>query len=133
LNQTLRGWGNYHRHVVASEAFSQIDTYVYEQLWRMIRRRHRSRTKKWLTAKYWSFTGRRRWMFTVSSKNKKGPCIYQVIRLSSLGIKRYIKIKADANPYDPRYAGYIWLRKHRKETRLLPALSAKEYRAQKAS
>ena len=119
--------------MVASEAFSQIDTYVYEQLWRMIRRRHRSRTKKWLTAKYWSFTGRRRWMFTVSSKNKKGPCIYQVIRLSSLGIKRYIKIKADANPYDPRYAGYIWLRKHRKETRLLPALSAKEYRAQKAS
>ena len=36
LNQTLRGWGNYHRHVVASEAFSQIDTHVYEQLGRMI-------------------------------------------------------------------------------------------------
>jgi RNA-directed DNA polymerase len=26
LNQTLRGWGNYHRHVAASEAFSRIDT-----------------------------------------------------------------------------------------------------------
>jgi RNA-directed DNA polymerase len=26
LNQTLRGWGNYHRHVVSSEAFSQIDS-----------------------------------------------------------------------------------------------------------
>jgi len=82
LNQTLRGWGNYHRHVVASEAFSQIDTYVFEELWRMIKRRHRSRSKKWLIHNYWNFT-KRRWMFTVKGKNKKGPCICQVIRLSS--------------------------------------------------
>ena len=40
LNAVLRGWANYHRHVVASEAFKRIDTYVYDQLWRMIRRRH---------------------------------------------------------------------------------------------
>ncbi len=72
LNQTLRGWGNYHRHVVSSEAFSQVDTYVFEQLWRMIRRRHRKKSKEWLTHKYWSFT-KRRWMFTVKGKNKKGP------------------------------------------------------------
>jgi len=26
LNQTLRGWANYHRHVVSSEAFSRVDT-----------------------------------------------------------------------------------------------------------
>jgi RNA-directed DNA polymerase len=45
LNQSLRGWGNYHRHVVASEAFSRIDTYVYEQLWRMLRRRLRNKSK----------------------------------------------------------------------------------------
>ncbi|MBL1259311.1 MAG: group II intron reverse transcriptase/maturase [Thiotrichaceae bacterium] len=30
LNQTLRGWGNYHRHVVSSAAFSRVDTYVYQ-------------------------------------------------------------------------------------------------------
>ena len=40
LNQVLRGWVNYHRHVVSSEAFSQIDTYVFRQLWRMLRKRH---------------------------------------------------------------------------------------------
>ena len=28
LNQTLRGWGNYHRHVVSSETFSLIDTFI---------------------------------------------------------------------------------------------------------
>jgi RNA-directed DNA polymerase len=36
LNQTLRGWANYHRHVVSSVAFSRMDTYVFEQLWRMV-------------------------------------------------------------------------------------------------
>jgi hypothetical protein len=46
-----------------------------------------------------------------------------------LGIKRYIKIKAEANPYDPKYAGYLTKRRNHKESRLLPALSAREYRA----
>jgi RNA-directed DNA polymerase len=133
LNQTLRGWGNYHRHVVSSEAFSLIDTFVYERLWRMIRRRHRNKPKKWLIHKYWAH-GKRRWMFTVKCKTqKKGLRVYQVIRLCSLGIKRYIKIKADANPYEAKYAGYFWMRRNRKETRLLPALSAREYRACKAA
>ncbi len=132
LNQTLRGWGNYHRHVVASEAFSQIDTYVYEQLWRMIRRRHPVRSSNWLYKKYWAKRNRQ-WMFTAKVKTKKGACTYQVIRLCSLGIKRYIKIKADANPYDPNYAGYIWLRKNRKIPRHLPTLTAREYRALKSA
>jgi RNA-directed DNA polymerase len=46
LNETLRGWINYHRHVVASEAFSCIDTYVLEELWRMLRQRHPGKSKK---------------------------------------------------------------------------------------
>ena len=47
LNHTLRGWANYHRHVVSSEAFSRIDTYVFEQLWRMLRKRHPRKSKRW--------------------------------------------------------------------------------------
>lgn len=131
LNQTLRGWGHYHRHVVSSEAFSLIDTVVFEQLWRMIRKRHRKKAAKWLIRNYWSRFKGRKWIFTVKYKDKKSKNlrIYRVIRLSMLGIKRYIKIKAEANPYDPKYAGYLALRRNRKESRLLPALTAREYRA----
>ena len=57
----------------------------------------------------------------------------QVIRLSSIGIKRYIKIKAKANPYAPQYAGYIWRRKNKKDSRLLSVLTAREYRASLAT
>ncbi len=77
-------------------------------------RRHNSRSTKRLYRKYWSRM-ERQWIFSVKSKMKQGSCVYRVIRLGSLGIKRYIKIKADANPYDSMYTSYIWQRKaHRR-------------------
>jgi len=128
LNQALRGWGNYHRHVVASEAFSYIDWYVYEQLWRMLRRGHPNKSKKWLTRKYWSTPGQKH-VFSVIGKTKKGKRLYKVIRLCSINIRRYVKMKADANPYFSKFAAYFWQRRHNKESRLLPALSARQLRA----
>ncbi len=103
----LRGWGNYHRHVVASEAFSCVDTYVYEQLWQMLRRRHPNKSKKWLVKKYWSTPGHK-WVFSTTAKTKSGKRRYMVQRLSSIGICRHIKVKAEANPYMPEYGGYFW-------------------------
>ena len=128
LNQSLRGWGNYHRHVVSMEAFGRIDTYVYEQLWRMLHRRHPKKSKQWLTKKYWSASGRKH-VFAVRSKTKEKTSILQVIRLRSIGIKRHIKIKADANPYDPAFGRYFWRRRHKMDSKLHYARSAREARA----
>jgi RNA-directed DNA polymerase len=129
LNEGLRGWANYHRHVVASEAFSLVDSYVFEQLWRMLGQRHQNKSKGWLIKKYWSATGRKH-VFSVKAKTERGrEKIYQVLRVCSIGIRRHIKIKAEANPYLPEFAGYFWRRRHVKESKLLPALSAREYRA----
>jgi RNA-directed DNA polymerase len=129
LNQTLRGWANYHRHVVSSDAFSRIDTYVYEQLWRMLHRRHPHKNKGWLIRKYWKAAGLK-WVFSVRRKDKNGRYkVHRLLRLFSVGITRYVKIKADANPYLPEYAAYIWRRRHDKGSKLLGALSAREYRA----
>ena len=129
LNAVLRGWANYHRHVVSSEAFSRIDTYVFEQLWRMLRRRHPGKSKKWLFTKYWKASGKKH-IFAVRVKTKKNPNkVYQVIRTCSIGIRRHIKVIAAANPYMPEFAKYFWQRRNRKESKLLPALSAREFRA----
>ena len=128
LNQLLRGWANYHRHVVSSEVFSRVDTYVYEQLWRMLRRRHQNKSKEWLLRQYWSASGRKH-VFSVILKYKGKKHLLQVVRICSIGIRRHIKIKADANPYMPEYAGYFWQRRNNKEARLLGALSARAYRA----
>lgn len=127
LNQMLLGWGNYHRNVVASEAFGSVDTYVYEQLWRMLRRRHPNKSRKWLVKKYWSTPGFT-WVFSVLAKTKRGVRRYAVQRLGSLGIRRHIKVKADANPYLPEYGGYFYRRRKAPGSRQLPALSARAYR-----
>ncbi len=133
LNETLRGWGNYHRHVVASGAFGRIDTYVFEQLWRMVRRRHQNKSKGWLINRYWSATGRKH-RFAVRAKTASGKTtVYEVIKLHAIGIRRYIKIKADANPYLPEYAEYFWRRRHIKESKLLAAMSARELRVLRAA
>lgn len=129
LNAVLRAWANYHRHVVSSEAFSRIDTYVFEQLWRMLRRRHPGKSKKWLFTKYWTASGKKH-IFAVRVKTKKHPNkVYQVIRTCSIGIRRHIKVIAAANPYLPEFAKYFWQRRNRKESKLLPTLSAREFRA----
>ncbi len=133
LNQTLRGWGNYHRHVVASEAFSRIDTYVFNQLWRMLGQRHPNKSKKWLFKKYWTASGRKHW-FAVKSKIAKGKNkVYAVVKLSSIGIRRHIKIKAAANPYMPEFGAYFRRRRHDKKSKLLAALSARELRKAQAA
>ncbi|MFC1525420.1 group II intron reverse transcriptase/maturase [Candidatus Latescibacterota bacterium] len=111
LNQALRGWGNYHRHVVAGDAFSRINLYVYRQLWRMLRRRHPGKSWKWLSRTYWDTTGPHR-AFVVTAQTRKGPRAYRVLRLTSTNSQRYVKVRAHANPYQPADAAYFWHRRH---------------------
>lgn len=127
LNEVLRGWANFHRYVVASEVFRRVDNYVYEQLWRMLRRRHPTKSNKWLAKEYWSAAGKSG-IFAIVARCKNKPKLYQVIRVCSIGIRRHRKIKADANPYAPEFARYFWQRRHDKEATLLPELSAKQMR-----
>ena len=129
LNASLRGWANYHRHVVASEAFRCIDTFVFEQLWRMLRQRHSNKSKKWLFKEYWTASGRKH-IFAVHAKTAKGvKKLYQVVRVGAIGIKRHIKIKAAATPYLPEYSRYFWERRNQKGRKEMAALTAREHRA----
>jgi RNA-directed DNA polymerase len=128
LNRQLRGWGNYHRHVVSSAVFSRIDQYVFEGLWRMLRRRHPKKRTRWLIARYWSASGRKG-VFSVRVKTAQGrDTVYAVQRLSEVGIRRHIKVKADANPYMPEYGAYFKKRRHDKASKLLEGKSARERR-----
>ncbi len=131
LNLVLRGWGHYHRHVVASETFARVDKYVREQLWRMLRHRHPKKSKRDLFRKYWTDEEGRH-IFTVRQKTAKGPRIYTVVRLGALPSGRYIKTPKDANPYQPEYARLFWERRYRKERWMMSCLSAHQFRAQRA-
>jgi RNA-directed DNA polymerase len=127
LNQGLRGWANYHRHVVSSETFSRVDYYVYKMLWKMLRKRHPKKSRKWLFGKYW-LTSAEGQVFGITVKSKGKIKQYKLVRISSIGIKRHRKIKADANPFLPEYGRYLWIRRHIKEAKFLSKLSARQIR-----
>ena len=99
----------------------------------MVRRRHQNKSKGWLIKRYWSASGRKH-RFAVRAKTASGKAtVYEVIKLHAIGIRRYIKIKADANPYLQEYAKYFWRRRHDKVSKLLAAMSARELRAMNAA
>jgi RNA-directed DNA polymerase len=127
INSILRGWAYYHRHVVASNVFARVDNYVYHQLWKMIKRRHPKKSAKWLFRKYWIASGRK-WIFSVKVKLKNKFKTYSVIRVSSIGIKRHKKIRAEANPYMPEDRFYFWTRRNIKGAKLLDGLNSKQIR-----
>jgi len=122
INPVLRGWANYHRHVVSSKAFYRVDTYVYWQLWRMLRRRHSNKSKTWLFKKYWTATGRNH-VFSFFSKYKKKSRLLQIVRLNSIELRKHLRIRVNANPYMPEYSYYFWRRRHIKGSKLMGGFS----------
>ena len=104
LNPVIRGWANYHRHVVAKETFGYVDYRVWKLLWRWSCRRHKNRYKRWVRSKYFHTVGGERWVFQsvdVFGKPKR------LFKSKSTPIKRHIKIKAEANPYDRNFELYF--------------------------
>jgi len=108
LNPLLRGWANYHRHVVSKATFAKMDHAIFQALWRWARRRHPNKPPGWRYQKYFTRVADNRWVFfgtTVTSQGKTQE--HRLIRLAHTPIKRHIKVKAEANPYNPAWESYF--------------------------
>lgn len=106
LNPALRGWANYHRHVVSKNIYSRIDYYIHAMLWRWARREHSKKTCGWIRNRY--FSADEKGSFSIRVKNREGK--EQVLKLNPMAqtiIERHIKVRGDANPYDPEYVEYF--------------------------
>ncbi len=114
LNPKIRGWANYHRHVVSGKTFSYVDTCIYHSLWRWMKRRHRNKNRSWMVKKYW-MNGSKPWTFSTKVKDKNGkPRLYELVKAASINIVRRVKIRGEANPFDPEYNAYFRRRKFNK-------------------
>ena len=104
LNPIIRGWANYHRHVVAKSAFSSVDSIIFECLWQWSKRRHPNKTRHWIVNKYFSSIGGDNWVFngTINGRDGKLKTV-RLMNAASVPIKRHIKIKVEANPYSPEW------------------------------
>ena len=110
LNPLIRGWAFYFRHVVSKDVFARVDREIFNVLWKWAVRRHPNKNKKWVADKYFMHPSLPRWTFY--AETKKGTL--KLEKASSIPIRRHIKIRADANPYDPAYDAYFDKRERRK-------------------
>jgi len=108
LNPKIRGWANYHRHVVSKRTLVRVDHEIFSSLWRWARRRHPNKNTRWCKQKYFAQRRGRNWSFFGETCDDHGqPRTFWLWHAGSTPIKRHIKVKSDANPYDPVYEAYF--------------------------
>jgi RNA-directed DNA polymerase len=108
LNPMIRGWANYHRHVVSKQTFYHVDTAIFKVLWSWAKRRHPNKPRRWVADKYFRPRHGRTWTFVGTRVDRQGkPDELTLVRAGDTPIKRHVKVKGAANPYDPQWEVYF--------------------------
>ncbi|HEX2712840.1 MAG TPA: group II intron reverse transcriptase/maturase, partial [Candidatus Acidoferrales bacterium] len=108
LNPKIRGWANYHRHVVSKRTFGRVDHSIFSSLWKWARRRHPNKSPRWFKPKYFDRHGNRNWSFFGETCDDEGQTNKVWLYCAkSTPIKRHVKVQGEANPYDPTYETYF--------------------------
>jgi RNA-directed DNA polymerase len=107
LNSLLRGWSNYHKHIVSKEIFKEIDYYLWYLLGKWCKHRHPNKSWKWIRGKYFSASGELCTFASVRLFAKKKIRINKIFRLGYIPILRHVKVKSLSNPFDKGYEGYF--------------------------
>jgi RNA-directed DNA polymerase len=133
LNPVIRGWANYHRHVVAKKTFKKVERALWYSLWRWAKRRHTGKGSRWVLQRYWHSIGGRN-VFAVDSGQRmsNGQVVWlKLVHPTKIRIQRHLKIRGEANPFDPCWWAYFvdraFFKKfgiHRREAGLQPSSQA---------
>ncbi|MFZ0257338.1 MAG: group II intron reverse transcriptase/maturase [Gammaproteobacteria bacterium] len=107
LNPLLRGWANYHCHVVSKVIFKKMDHAIFQSLWRWAKRRHPNKSKEWIRRKYFTSVQGNHWVFHGTTTHRGKTQEHRLIRMAYTPIKRHVKVKSRANPYDPTWESYF--------------------------
>lgn len=104
LNPLIRGWANYHRGAVAKETFAHVDVKIFELLWQWAKRRHPRKGARWIRERYFRTIGTRIWVFADQDDEENW---LSLVKASDTKIVRHVKVRKEANPYDPIWETYF--------------------------
>jgi RNA-directed DNA polymerase len=108
LNRKIRGWANYHRHAASSRTFSKVDSAIFTSLWQWARRKHPTKSASWIKEKYWGHHKGWNWTFFGVWQTADGkPSVTWLQHARRTPIRRHIKVRSEANPYDPAWKEYF--------------------------
>ena len=114
LNPLLRGWAMYHRHIVSTDTFRDVDHALVEMLCRWAWRRHPQKGRRWVKDRYFTTVGGNHWIFFGEAEGRGGEMravgLYQV---SQTKIRRHVKIRGEVNAYAPEWQEYLEQRRQR--------------------
>jgi len=91
LNQVIRGWTNYHKHVVASQTFSHVNNTLYNLLHLWAKHRHPNKSKFWRLDRYWRTKDEKSWVFMTAD--------YVLVNLRRIHIVRHPKLQISKTPF----------------------------------
>ncbi len=107
LKLLIRGWVQYHRHVSNNRRLARLDRLILGKLWRWARRRHRHHSAAWVKAQYFAHPGGRGERFHGTIPDRAGGHhTVWLVQAGATRIRRHVKIRSEANPYDPAWEVY---------------------------
>jgi RNA-directed DNA polymerase len=125
LTPVLRGWANYHRYSLCGETFAKLDNFVWQRVYRWAKRRHSDKTGRWITDRYFRHRKGEPWRLTDPATGK------QLLRVQeAVKPQRYLKVKGEANPFDPAWEAYFQRRDRELALRASSAVRATILRQQ---
>ena len=122
-NPVITGRVNYYKNCVASDTFRKADYLIFEKLWQWAKRRHPKKGKYWIADRYFTRVKNRNWCFVANFKKGKTDDRIALKRLYDTKITRYVKVKGEANPFDPEWTEYF---EKRKTYKMLQSLNGRK-------
>ena len=96
LNPVIHGWSLYYRTVVSRKSFEACDHQMVRVLWRWATRRHPKKSARWRKRRYWRTIEGNTWTFATADETNPRTLRWHV----TTAIKRHVKVKGTASPYD---------------------------------
>jgi len=85
-----------------------MDHRIWQKTWRWARRRHPKKTARWVKSKYFRTIKLRDWVLAVHTRNQRGEKrLRSLVHARDTKIIYHVKIRDEANPFDPAWATYF--------------------------
>jgi RNA-directed DNA polymerase len=108
LNPVIRGWATYHCHGASKVTFMKADAAIFKVLWYWAKRRHPKKSSSWVARRYFHTRHGRQWIFFGKQADKRGQVHeLELFRAGDVPIRRHVKLRGTANPYDPQWEMYF--------------------------
>jgi RNA-directed DNA polymerase len=77
-------------------------------------RRHRNKPKRWIYDRYFTEYKNRRWVFAARERGAVDTSKWvRLVQITDTPIRRHVKVRAEANPFDPQWEAYFEARQQR--------------------